>query len=66
MGKKSSLSEVKRAEIVTLYKEKYSQREIAVKAGVSKTAVRNAVVKYQHDGTFKDKKLYFIILLKSS
>ena len=54
MGKKLSLSSEKRAQIVTLSNLKFSVREIARK--VSKTAVHNAITKYQNEGIFTDRK----------
>ena len=45
MGKKASISNVVRAQIVTLFKEGYTERAIATKVGRSKNAVHNAVQK---------------------
>lgn len=56
MGKKSSLSENKRAKIVTLFNEGYSERQISVKVSCSKTAVHTAIVNFKTSGSFRDKK----------
>ena len=56
MGKKSSLSSEKRAQLVTLSNLNFSVREIARKMKVSKTAVHNAIAKYQNKGIFTDRK----------
>ena len=56
MGKKPSLSTEKRAQIVTLSNLNFSVREIAKKVKVSKTAVHNAIAKYQNKGIFTDRK----------
>ena len=56
MGKKPSLSSEKRAQIVTLSNLNFSVREIARKVKVSKTAVHNAITKYQNEGIFSDRK----------
>ena len=56
MGRKSSLSLAQRVQIVTLHQEGYSERMISERTQVSKTAVHNAVVKFNTDGTFHDKK----------
>ena len=45
--KKASLSEVQRAEIVTLLKEDYAERAINERVGCGKSAVHQAVVKFQ-------------------
>ena len=55
MGQKRSLSKKKRAEIVTLSSLKFSVGQIEKKLKVSKTAVNNAIIKYQNEGTFKDR-----------
>ena len=56
MGKKPSLSSEKRAQIVTLRNLNFSVFEIARKVKVSKTAVHNAITKYQNEGIFTDRK----------
>ena len=56
MGRKASLTEVQRAQIVLLHDEGYSERQIALKMRCSKTAVNNAIRKFEHDGQYSDKK----------
>ena len=56
MGKKSSLTEIWRAEIVTLHGEGYTERDIAAKLDGSKTWVHNAIVKFNANGIFHDRK----------
>lgn len=56
MGKKASLSEVKRAQIVILHNEGVSERQISKKVGCSKTAVHQAVVKFKSCASYADKK----------
>ena len=56
MGKKSSLSDNKRAKIVTLFNEGYSERQISVKVSCCKTAVHTAIVNFKISGSFRDKK----------
>ena len=56
MGKKSSVSENKRAKIVTLFNEGYSERQISVKVSCCKTAVHTAIVNFKTSGSFRDKK----------
>ena len=51
MGRKKSLSEVQRGRIVALHNEGLSEREIAAKLKVSKTAVHQSIKKY---GSYKD------------
>ena len=43
MGKKKSLTEVQRAQIVILHKEEVSERRIAARLNVSKTGVHQAL-----------------------
>ena len=50
MGKKSSLSDVQRAQIVALYKEGYSERSISERIKRSKNPVHNTVVKFKKQG----------------
>ena len=45
-GQKMSLSQVQRAQIVTLYREGYSERKISAKCNVSKTAVSTAIINW--------------------
>ena len=56
MGKTSSLIEVQRAQIVTLHGEGYTERDTAAKLCCSKTVVHNAIIKFNADGTFHDRK----------
>ena len=56
MGKQSSLTEVLRAQIVTLHGGGYTERDNSAKLRYSKTAVHNAIVKFNTDGTFRDSK----------
>jgi len=56
MGKKLSLSDVERAQIVALYKEAYSERSISERIKRSKNAVHNAIVKFNKAGTYSDAK----------
>ena len=56
MGKKKSLSEVQRAQIVALNGQNLSERQISVQMGCSKTAVHQAIAKHQQDGFYTDKK----------
>ena len=56
MGKQSSLTKVLRAQIVTLRGEGNTERDISVKLRYSKTAVHNAIVKFNTGGTFRDSK----------
>ena len=56
MGKKKSLSEVQRAQIVALHGQNLSERQIFAQMGCSETAVHQAIAKYQQDGSYTDKK----------
>ena len=56
MGKKWSLSDVQRAQIVALYKEGYSERSISEQIKRSKNAVHNAIVKFKKTWTHSDAK----------
>ena len=56
MGKKKSLSEVQKAQIVALHGQNLSERQISAQMGCSKTAVHQANAKYQQDGSNTDKK----------
>ena len=56
MGEKPTLSSEKRIQIVSLSNLKFSVREIARKVEVSKTAVHNAITKYQNEGILTDRK----------
>lgn len=55
MGKKPSLSPTKRVQIVTLRGEGYSERQLAAKFKCSKTAVHQALARYQETSTYRDK-----------
>ena len=50
MGKKMSLSDVKRSQIVTLYDERYSERSISERVKCSKNAVHDAIVNLEIQG----------------
>ena len=54
MDKIFALGEVRKAQIVTLHGEGYTERDIAAKLRCSKTAVH--VVKFSADGRFPDRK----------
>ena len=56
MGKKTSLSTEKRAQLQPLSNSNFSVRQILKKVKVSKTAVHNSIMKYQNEGTFKGRK----------
>ena len=56
MGKKASLSEIKRSQIVILHKEGLSERTISSGMECSKSAVHNAIVKCKNFGLYRDKK----------
>ena len=56
MGKKKCLSEVQRAQIVALHGQNLFERQISAQMGCSKTAVHQAIAKYQQDGSYTDKK----------
>ena len=56
MGKKSTLSDVERAQIMALHKKGYSERSISERVKRSKNAIQNAVVKFQKSGTYSDAK----------
>jgi len=54
MGRKKSLSEVQRGQIVALHNEGLSERKIASKLKVSKTAVHQSIKKFNQYGSYKD------------
>jgi len=56
MGKNKSLSEVQWAQIVVLHGQNLSERQISAQMGCSKTAVHQAIAKYQQYGSYTDKK----------
>ena len=56
MGKKKSLTEVQRAEIVILHEEGVSERQIAARLSVSKTGVHQEITKHVSEAIFCDRK----------
>ena len=56
MGKNSFILVEKRAQINLLSEEGYSERQISIRLGVSKTAVHQAVAKFQKFGIYTDRK----------
>ena len=54
MGKKRSLSEAQRAQIVILRQEGYTERAISERLAVSKTPVHQAVVKFKNCVSYSD------------
>ena len=54
MGKKSSISETKRSQIVVLSKKCHSEREISAKIRRSKTAVHTAIANFNNYESCKD------------
>ena len=54
MGRKRSLSEAQRAQIVILRQEGYAERAVSERLAVSKTAVHQAVVKFKNCGSSSD------------
>ena len=52
MSKNCSLSEVQRCQIVILYKEGHTERQIRERLGCSKTTVNQAIVKFKEPGTY--------------
>ena len=56
MRKKTSISEERRAQINLLSEEGYSERQISIRQGVSKTAVHQAIAKFQKYGIYTDRK----------
>ena len=56
MGKKKCLTEVQRAQIVALHGQNLSERQISAQMGCSKTAVHQAIAKYQQDDSYTNKK----------
>ena len=55
MGKKKSLSEVQRGQIVALHGQILSERQISAQMGCRKTAVHQVIAKYQQGGSYTDK-----------
>ena len=58
MSAKSSLTEVRRTQIVTLRSEGYTERDIAANLRCSETEVHNNIVKLNADGMFHDKRRF--------
>ena len=56
MGKRTSILEEKRAQINLLSEEGYSERQISIRLGVSKTATHQAIAKFQKYGIYTDRK----------
>ena len=56
MGKRTSLLAEKLAQINLLSEEGYSERQISIRLGVSKTAVHQAIAKFQKYGIYTDRK----------
>ena len=56
MGKKTSVLAEKQAQINLLSEEGYSERQISIRLGVSKTAVHQAIAKFQKYGIYTDRK----------
>jgi len=54
MGKKRSLSEAQRAQIVILCQEGYTERAISERLAVSKSAVHQAVIMFKNCGSYSD------------
>ena len=52
MGKKKTLSEVLRAQIVALHEQNLSERQISPEMGCNKSAVHQAIAKYQEYGYY--------------
>ena len=67
MNKKLSLITVERAQMVSLSNLKFSVCQTAKKMKVSKTAMLNAIMKYQNEGVFTDRKsLYLYVYVPTS
>ena len=56
MGKKTSIVAEKRAQINLLSEEGYSEHQISIRIGVSKTAVHQAIAKFQKYDIYTDRK----------
>ena len=56
MDKNCSLWEVQQRQIVDLYKEGHTERQIGERLGCSKTTVHQAMVKFKELGTYADAK----------
>ena len=53
MGKKKSLTEVQRAQIVILHKEGESECQITARLSISKTGVHQVITKHVSEGISK-------------
>ena len=62
MGKKKSLIKVLRAQIVALHGQNLSERQISAQMRCSKTAVHQAIAKYQQDGFYTDKPILILLM----
>ena len=56
MGKKKSLSDVQRAQIIALHGQILSELQISPQMRNSRAAMHQAIAKYQQDGSYTDKK----------
>ena len=56
MGKKASLPESKKPQIVILHKDGFSERKICRKVACSKTAVHQVIARFRNFGLYHDKK----------
>lgn len=56
MGKKPSLTTTTRAQVFALKQEGYTERQLAVRFKCSKTAIHQAIIRYQETGSFEDKR----------
>lgn len=56
MGKKISLSEIQRAQVLILHKERLLERNICNNVSYSKTAVHQVIVKFKNSGNYVNKK----------
>ena len=57
-AKKSSLTQVRIAQTITLHGERYTELDFASKLRCPRTVVHNAIVKFVVDGTFHDRKRF--------
>ena len=55
-GQKTSLNQVQRIQIVTLFRDGYSERKISTKCNVSKTAVHTAIVNWRLKRSYSNSK----------
>ena len=54
MGKKLGLSETKKAQIVILHKEGFTQKKICKKVSCNKTVVHQAIARFKNFGQEKE------------